>query len=189
MNEVGAAIRLEDYRPGALGRICEMQSSEYARSLGFGRDFEVKVAGDMAAFLGRFDPDRDLFKIALMGDDIVGSVALDVSAKSDGWAHLRWFFVADGLRGQGFGGRLLRTALDHARRLGARGIYLWTVDGLPAARHLYVKSGFRLTQSELGNSWGREIVEQRFELSLWPSSERCRKAPHSGAPALRRPSA
>lgn len=166
MNEVGAAMRLEDYRPGALGRICEMQASEYALSLGFGRDFEVRVAGDMAAFLGRFEPDRDLFKIALQDDDIVGSVALDVSARPDGWAHLRWFFVADCHRGHGLGRHLLRTALDHAHHVGGRGVYLWTVEGLPAARHLYVKSGFRLTQSELGNSWGREIVEQRFELSL-----------------------
>jgi hypothetical protein len=43
---------------------------------------------------------------------------------------------------------------------------LWTFEGLNAARHLYEKHGFRVTRQQLGNQWGSEVNEQRFELLL-----------------------
>jgi hypothetical protein len=42
-------------------------------------------------------------------------------------------------------------------------VYLWTFEGLDAARHLYEKSGFRLALQKRGAQWGAEVNEQRFE--------------------------
>ena len=42
-------------------------------------------------------------------------------------------------------------------------VYLWTFEGLHAARHLYDKAGFRLVRQQRGTQWGREVTEQRFE--------------------------
>jgi hypothetical protein len=43
------------------------------------------------------------------------------------------------------------------------GVYLWTCEGLGAAKHLYEKFGFRLALQQCGTRWGAEVDEQRFE--------------------------
>lgn len=165
MND-GRDLALADYRPGALGRVCELQAACYAEEWGFGCAFEVKVAAEMAAFLTRFDATTDLFKIALRDDDIVGSVTLDGGEHDHRVAHLRWFIVTAGCRGKGLGRRLLAVALDFARQQRFEAVFLSTFDGLAAARRLYQQAGFELVQSHLGTTWGVPVVEQRFVLSL-----------------------
>jgi hypothetical protein len=43
------------------------------------------------------------------------------------------------------------------------GVYLWTFEGLGAAKHLYEKFGFRLALQQRGTRGGAEVNEQRFE--------------------------
>ncbi len=43
------------YRPGAIARCVEMHALYYAARAGFGRDFEAKVAAELAEFTGRLD--------------------------------------------------------------------------------------------------------------------------------------
>jgi hypothetical protein len=45
-------------------------------------------------------------------------------------------------------------------------VYLWTFEGLDAARHLYEKYGFKLVEEYEGTQWGTTVVEQKFELNL-----------------------
>ena len=159
-------VEITGYRPGALSRICEMQTLYYAREWDFGLPFETRIAADMATFLTSFDAANDLFRIAVRDGEILGSITIighDVGAEPD-MAHLRWFIMDDRLRGTGAGGALLRQAVDFARDSGRRGIYLWTFEGLAAARHLYEKAGFRLVESNPGMTWGRPVIEQRFDL-------------------------
>jgi RimJ/RimL family protein N-acetyltransferase len=47
-----------------------------------------------------------------------------------------------------------------------RKVYLWTFEGLHAARHLYEKFGFKLVQQAEGAQWGKKVTEQKFELLL-----------------------
>jgi GNAT superfamily N-acetyltransferase len=79
---------------------------------------------------------------------------------------LRWFIVSDALRGRGAGNRLLSAAMDRCRSTGCRRVYLWTFEGLHAARHLYEKYGFSLIEQRKGSQWGVEVNEQCFELDL-----------------------
>jgi RimJ/RimL family protein N-acetyltransferase len=44
--------------------------------------------------------------------------------------------------------------------------YLWHIEGLDAARHVYEKAGFRLEEQRKGSRWGKEVNEQRFALEL-----------------------
>jgi GNAT superfamily N-acetyltransferase len=157
-------VSYQGYRPGALGRICRLQAEYYAREWGFGRAFETKVAAEMAEFLDRADAERDLFLTARRAGEIIAGITLDVTEGDDGLAHLRWFIAADAARGTGVGRELLTRAVAHGRRVGCRGIYLWTFAGLDAAAALYRGAGFELTESLAGETWGTEVTEQRFDL-------------------------
>ncbi len=44
-------------------------------------------------------------------------------------------------------------------------IMLWTFQGLDAAHRLYEAHGFVLAEEWVGDQWGTEVVEQRFERS------------------------
>ena len=43
-------------------------------------------------------------------------------------------------------------------------VFLWTFEGLDAARHLYESLGFKLIHQQGGTQWGTAVTEQRFEL-------------------------
>ena len=154
------------YVPGAIGRITELHGSYYHQHADFGLYFESKVACELSEFLRRYDSARDGIWLALSHGRIEGSIVIDGGDAETEGAHLRWFIVSDSLRGNGVGSKLITAALDFCRRRKYKKIYLWTFEGLNAARHLYEKYGFRMTRQQLGNQWGSEVNEQRFELHL-----------------------
>ena len=154
------------YVPGSLGRVAELHGTYYHEHWGFGLYFEAKVATELAAFLSRYDEQRDGFWTVLAGDRIEGSITIDGAHAAVEGAHLRWFIMSDGLRGKGVGNQLMDTAMDFCRSRAYKRVYLWTFEGLNPARHLYEKNGFRLMEQHKGNQWGREVNEQRFELEL-----------------------
>ena len=162
----GDQLEITGYRPGAIGRITYLHAVYYARHWGFGQYFERKVATEMSEFLGRFDPLHDGFWLAVAGDEIVGSIAIDgLRADTEG-AHLRWFIVDGSFRGTGVGRRLLEEAVDFSKDRCLGLVYLWTFAGLEAARHLYEAFGFRLCKEHEDTQWGRAVTEQQFELLL-----------------------
>ncbi len=55
--------------------------------------------------------------------------------------------------------------MDFCRGRGYSKIYLWTFQGLDAARHLYQQAGFRLLKEQPGTQWGTAVSEQYFEFS------------------------
>lgn len=161
-----ATIVQEGCSAGAIGRIVQLHGSYYHQQWNFGPYFEAKVATELAEFLGRYEPSRDGFWTARSEASIEGSIVIDGLHGRDQGAHLRWFMVSEALRGKGVGNRLIGTAVDFCRGRGYAKIYLWTFRGLEAARHLYEKTGFRLTEEHPGRRWGTEVVEQRYELRM-----------------------
>jgi len=157
------------YRPGMIGRITELHALYYAHLVGFGQYFERQVATGLAEFSERLEhPDNGVW-LAMLDEQIVGSIAIDLGAPAapaegtDKVAHLRWFILDDAARGSGTGRRLLEAALEHCDRVGARSCYLWTFSGLDAARHLYEAFGFRLVEEQPAAQWGKTVLEQKFE--------------------------
>lgn len=154
------------YVPGAIGGVVDLHATYYHQHWGFGLFFEAKVATELAEFLSRYDERRDGFWTATIAGRVEGSITIDgLHAEEDG-AHLRWFIMSDALRDKGVGSRLIDTAIRFCRDRGYDRIYLWTFEGLHAARHLYERAGFRLTSQQRGTHWGKEVDEQRFELQL-----------------------
>lgn len=153
---------ISGYQPGLIARVTDMHMRYYAREHGLGRRFEALVAGGLAEFCDRLDNPLNAIWTAQTGGEIVGSLAIDGEDMGAGIAHLRWFIVADGLRGGGAGKRLLDAALAFADGHGFSETHLSTFAGLDAARHLYEMRGFELAEERAGRQWGRELVEQRF---------------------------
>lgn len=154
------------YVPGAIGRVAELNGTYYHEQWGFGLVFEAMVATDLAEFLNRCDETKDGFWTAHFKGRVEGHITIDgINAQTTG-AHLRYFIVSDILRGRGVGGRLIRSAIRFCRDAGHKRVYLWTFEGLEAARYLYEKEGFRLVEQKRGSRWGVEVNEQRLELIL-----------------------
>ena len=154
------------YIPGAIGRIVELHGRYYHQHWGFDSYFETKVATGLSEFINRYDETRDGFWTATEKGRVEGTITIDgVQAESRG-AHLRWFIISDRLRGQGIGQRLMNLAVDFCREKEYPAVYLWTFEGLHAARYLYDKAGFRVVEQRLGKEWGIEVNEQRLILTL-----------------------
>jgi GNAT superfamily N-acetyltransferase len=152
------------YVPGCIGRITELHGQYYHKNWDFGLFFEAKVASELGAFLKRYDESRDGIWTATINDRIEGAVAIDGRHAPNEGAHLRWFIVSDALRGQGVGRPLLETAIAFCRQKQYGCVFLWTFEGLEAARHLYESLGFKRVYQKEGAQWGIAVNEQRFEL-------------------------
>jgi GNAT superfamily N-acetyltransferase len=152
------------YLPGAIGRVALLHATYYHRHVKFGLPFESKVARELSEFCERYVDSRDGLWLALNEGAIEGAIAIDgIRAGEDG-AHLRWFIVSDSARGTGIGTALLAAATAFCRSQRYERVYLWTFEGLDAARHLYEKFGFTLVHHQRGAQWGVEVNEQRLEL-------------------------
>lgn len=156
-------ISYHGYEPGALATLCAMQAIYYADLLNFGNAYEARVASDIGAFLARFNPAQDLVVIARSGTEIVGGIVIDHGPSDPEYARLRWYIVSASVRGQGVGRTLISKAMDFIREQQIQCVYLTTIDGLDAARHLYDLAGFKLTHEECGDTWGPRVTEQRME--------------------------
>jgi len=156
----------KEYIPGSLGRVVELHGVYYHQHWGFGLFFEAKVAIELSEFLKGYKESRDGFWTVKADGRVEGAIAIDGNQAESRGAHLRWFIMSDVLRGKGIGNRLIETAVSFCRHRGYRKIYLWTFEGLSAARHLYEKNGFTLVESHSGTRWGTEVNEQRFECGL-----------------------
>lgn len=157
---------VKGYVPGSIGRVTELHGTYYHQHWSFSLFFELRVATELAEFLGRYDQQRDCFWIAIQGGRIEGSIAIDGLNAEETGAHLRWFIVSDALRGKGIGKQLIDTAIRFCHGMGYKLVYLCTFEGLNAARHLYEKVGLRLVEQQKGSQWGTEVNEQRFELQF-----------------------
>ena len=151
------------YVPGCIGTVTRLHAEYYARHVGLGLEFESEVARELADFCQWFDADCDGFWLALEGSAIEGCVAIQGKDAATEGARLRWFITSDRVRGQGVGSALLAAAMDFCRAQRYPRVYLWTFEGLDAARHLYEKAGFRLAHQQAGPRWGKVVNEQRFD--------------------------
>ncbi len=153
------------YQPGCIGQITGLHARYYSELVGFGMVFESKVARELAEFCLRYDDRRDGLWLARSSQgDLLGSIIIDGMQAQDHGAHLRWFIADAQARGQGLGHRLLAEAVEFCHLCGYRRVYLWTFEGLVAARHLYEKFGFRLVRQQSGSQWGVMVEEQCWEL-------------------------
>jgi len=152
------------YFPGVIGMITEAHAVYYHEYWGFDVSFETQVGRELSEFIDAFQEGRDGIWVATVGGRFAGSAAMDGRQASTEGARLRWFIVVPDLQGTGLGKSLFSRAVDFCRQRSFPRVYLWTFEGLDAARALYEGEGFRLCEEHVVDQWGQRITEQMFDL-------------------------
>ena len=157
-------IKIHGYYPGVVGKITEIHAVYYHEHWGFDATFETQVGRELSVFVSEFDEARDGFWAATATDKFAGAVVIDgYNAIADG-ARLRWFIVDPEFQSAGLGHRLISRAVQFCKDKEYPKIFLWTFEGLDAARRLYERHNFRLCETHEVDQWGQQIREQKFEL-------------------------
>jgi DNA-binding MarR family transcriptional regulator/GNAT superfamily N-acetyltransferase len=150
--------------PGDLGWIVQANGALYAREYGFDATYEALVARIVADFAAGHDPERERAWIAAVAGRPAGCVLC--VRRDDATARLRLLLVESWARGMGIGERLVSECIAFARAAGYSEIVLWTNDILVAARRIYQRAGFILTDEEPHHSFGHDLTGQNWRLGL-----------------------
>lgn len=158
------AYLLRPLRPGDYGWVVHRHGVLYAEEYGWDATFEALVAGIVADYGKRRDPERENAWIAEVDGAAAGCVFCVKHA--DRVAQLRLLLVEPTARGLGIGSRLVEECLRFARQAGYAEIVLWTNDVLQDARRIYERAGFQLVKEEPHHSFGHDLIGQYWSRPL-----------------------
>jgi len=156
---------LRGLEPGDLGMVTARQAILYAEEYGWNSDYEALVARILADFHQSFDPARDAAWIAEVDGRMAGSIFL-VHGDEPDVGKLRLLYVEREARGAGVGKMLVAACVDRAREVGYKRLDLWTNSVLAAARRIYERAGFVLTDEASHHSFGKDLIGQTWSLAL-----------------------
>ena len=157
-------ISIRTFTPKDVDYIIDRHRALYEAEFGFTSEFGDYVEEYVKKFMENFDASKETIWIAEENGASVGVIAI-VKA-DDATAQLRWFLIEPELRGRGLGHKLMDAAVDFCRDKGYKHVFLWTVNILEPARHLYKEHGFSLTEQKEHELWGHHLTEERWDLSL-----------------------
>lgn len=152
-------------QPGDIGYVIYLHGALYRKEYQYGIAFETYVAAGLLEFYQQYDPTKDRVWICEHNSSIVGFLLLMHRGEA---AQLRYFILAPEYRGIGLGNRLMELYMAFLKQTGYASSYLWTTSELPAAISLYKKYGFVLTDEKPSDAFGKPVIEQRYELVLYP---------------------
>lgn len=156
-------LLIRPYRPGELGIVSRRHCVLYNEEYGFDGTFENYLLEGLSRFLWDSAGRGEVWVVDYWGL-VLGSIAIVETGPKE--AQLRWFYLEPRCRGLGLGKNLMETAMAYCRGRGMEKVFLWTVKDLEAARHLYREFGFSLVEANAHFLWGREIVEEKWEIRL-----------------------
>jgi len=155
-------ITIREYKPGDCGYIAYRHGVLYAQEHGFDQIFEKYVLLSLLAYLE--NPAGGKILIAEYCGTIVGFIGIVQISKTS--AQLRWFLIEPEFRGAGAGRKLMAAAMEYCHQQKYNHVFLWTFKGLDAACHLYEQYGFTLTEEKENNTWKKQLLEQRWDVTL-----------------------
>lgn len=174
MHTIEAALRpdsnadknyiLRDPRPGDLGWVVARHATFYLDHYGWREPFEAMCAQIVADFANKHDPKRERCWIAECNGQPVGSIFL--VKETEDVARMRLLLVDPSAQGLGIGAALVDACVTFARQAGYKRLTLWTHQVLTAARKIYQRAGFTLTESKPHRSWGVDVIGETWNLDL-----------------------
>ena len=157
-------VQLRGFAPTDAAWLVARHAELYARDEGFDDSFGELVAQILEDFVKNHDPARERGWIAHQGDQRLGSIFC--VSHGPQVAKLRLFLLVPEARGKGVGKQLLQACMDFARSRGYRRMTLWTHESHRAACALYARFGWQLVDSKPVHSFGVDLVEQSWEITL-----------------------
>lgn len=158
----GGDITVHTQRSGDAAYIAYRHCVLYEKEYGLCGTFEQYVLDSLVRYL-EHRSEGEIWIVECNGQ-IVGSIGVVSTDKST--AQLRWFLIEPEFRGMGLGRQLMTIALDYCKQKKFSRVFLWTMQGLNVAYHLYSSFGFVPVEQVENNTWKRGVVEERWELSL-----------------------
>lgn len=159
-----SAIKIRNkLHPGDLGYIAHVHGDLYARECGYGLEFEAYVLQGLRDFAHEYDEAKDSVWICEHENRIIGFL---VAQHRGDAVQLRYFIFLPEYRGIGLGKKLMNEFLDFMKSGSCRKAYLWTTEEQHSAIALYTRYGFKLSDEKPSNSFGKELIEQRYDLLL-----------------------
>jgi ribosomal protein S18 acetylase RimI-like enzyme len=153
-----------ELRSGDLGYLVYRHGVLYAAEYQYGIQFESYVASGLYEFYKNFDPSRDRMWICEDNRKFVGSLTL--MHRPHNAAQLRYFLIEPEYRGIGLGKKLMELYMEFLHKSGYASSYLWTTNELAAAASLYMRYGFTLGEEKESTSFGKPLIEQRYDLRV-----------------------
>lgn len=162
-SQTGPTPSIRPFKAGDAGYVAYLHGRLYKEIYGFGTLFEYYVLKGLAEFIR--NPDGGMLWVAEVEGKIIGSIA--ITKFNDTTAQLRWFILDEAYQGEGLGHHLMKVALEFCKAQNYQHVFLWTVNILQAARHLYKKFEFTLTEEKPNMEWTEtELVEERWDLEF-----------------------
>ncbi len=159
------SIKIRPYKESDVAYVIERQLSLYAAERQFNTEiWQNYVTKGVLELVAKFNPDKDCMLILEYEGSPAGCIA--ITHTQDNIAQLRYFFLEPEVRALGAGRRLLTMALDFCREKNYHQVFLWTVSAQEAARRLYAKAGFQLTETKANDDWGVPVLEEKWQLAL-----------------------
>lgn len=156
-------VTIRPFQSGDVGYVAQLHGEFYGEHHGFVQIFEYYVMEGLTEFV--YDSSGGELWIAEVNGERAGSIA--IVQDDENTAQLRWFILDDRYQGLGIGTKLLETALNYCKEHNYKNIYLWTFSLLNAARYLYKKYGFTITEEKENIEWcGERLIEERWDLEL-----------------------
>jgi peptidyl-dipeptidase Dcp len=152
-----------DLHPGDLGYVAYLHGELYAKECGYGLNFESYVLGGLGEFGQAYDAEKDRIWMCEHKGRIIGFLLAQHRPNA---VQLRYFIFLPEYRGVGLGKKLMNEFIAFMQQCGVRHAYLWTTDEQHAAISLYTRFGFQLTEEKPSRSFGKRLVERRYDLHL-----------------------
>lgn len=158
-------LSIRPYRKADVEYVIDRQLSLYETERQFTSEVWKKyLTQGVLTLVDKFNSEKDCMFILECNGNPAGCVAITHTQKDS--AQFRYFFLEPELRGLGAGRRLLDMALSFCEEKGYKHVFLWTVSTQEAARNLYKKAGFKITETSENLEWGVPVLEERWDLDI-----------------------
>lgn len=157
-------ISIRNFIKNDINNIILQHKILYAKEYNLSPIFGDYVEKGVHEFVQNYNNEKECMLIPEMNGKAVGSIA--ISKFDNQTAHLRYFLLEPETRGRGLGHKLVDMALNFCREKGYKHVFLETISCLKTARHIYASKGFKITQTHENTTWGKDILEERWDLDL-----------------------
>lgn len=159
-----AVLVRNNLKPGDIGAIAWLHGVLYEKEYKLDYTFEAYVAGPLSEFALSQDKEKQRIWVVESSGKVIGCIAIVKNSYDE--SQLRWFILHPDQRGKGLGKALVAEAVDFSRKMGYKRVILWTFNELEVAIAIYKKFGFVKKEEKAHHLWGRELVEEKYELQL-----------------------